>query len=70
VPFSAASKIYREYLIAASFVASARKAVAEVNVWFDEDMPKSTEYKINAIERNPLYQKVGGKALDVEAVST
>lgn len=44
--------------------------MAEVKGWFDEDMPKSTEQEINAIERNPLYQKVGGKALDVEAGST
>lgn len=47
--------IHRESLVDASFAPSARKAVATVKDWFDEDVPKSTQWEIDAIEKNPLY---------------
>ncbi|KAL7943374.1 WD40-repeat-containing domain protein [Trichoderma barbatum] len=48
-------KIHRESLIDAAFAESARKAVAQVKDWFDDDIPKSTQDEIDAIVNNPLY---------------
>jgi hypothetical protein len=50
-------KVHRESLIDSSFVESAKKAVTEVQTWFDDDyMPPSTKEEIDAIVSNPLYQ--------------
>ncbi|KAH0528173.1 hypothetical protein TsFJ059_003068 [Trichoderma semiorbis] len=47
--------IHRESLIDVAFVESARKAVAQVRDWFDDDIPKKTQDEIGAIVKNPLY---------------
>lgn len=47
--------IHRESLIDVAFVESARKAVAQVRDWFDDDIPKKTQDEIDAIVKNPLY---------------
>jgi hypothetical protein len=49
-------KAHRESLIDTSFSNSARKAVTEIQIWFNDDMPKSVQGEIDTITKNPLYQ--------------
>lgn len=49
-------KAHREFLIDGSFANSARKAVKEIQIWFNDDMPKSVQEETDAMTKNPLYQ--------------
>ncbi|KAL7904675.1 WD40-repeat-containing domain protein [Trichoderma velutinum] len=52
--------IHRESLIDEAFAESARKAVAQVQDWFDDDIPKKTQAEIDVLVKNPFE----GVALD------
>ncbi|KAL6824147.1 WD40-repeat-containing domain protein [Trichoderma camerunense] len=54
--------IHRESLIDVAFVESARKAVAQVRDWFDDDIPKKTQDEIDAIVKNPFHIRASSRS--------